>query len=177
MKYIATLLATLAVASCTVPRSVKEGGPVVGQTVRANNKVLVLNVSDGQEQGQAAATGSGQGMVASMRKALTAHAIPMSASPSISLEAGFDEANKEGFDYVMKTTITLWEDNATAWSGKGDKLSISVELYDAKSRQLLAAATQKRVATGFTMVSGTPDRFEDECATGALGQIYGWPQK
>lgn len=85
-----------------------------------------------------------------------------------------DEASKLNFDYTMKCTITLWEDNATAWSGKGDKLEISVEVFDVKTKQLVGIASHYRVATGFTLVSGTPDRFMDECAEGALGKIYGW---
>jgi len=95
----------------------------------------------------------------------------------MALEQGFADAERGGFTYVLKGTITHWEDNATAWSGKGDKLNISAELYDVRSRTLVAAATDKRTATGFTLVSGTPDRFMDEVANGALNQIYGWPIK
>lgn len=171
------VMASMALIGCSVPRSVKEGGPVSGHVVSAKNKVLLLNIADGQEQGQSPAIGSGQGLVAAMRKVLTSHGVPMSTTPSTSLSQGFDEASRAGFNYVMKTTITLWEDNATAWSGNGDKLSISVELYDATSHELLAAATHKRVATGATFVSGSPDRFMDEVSMGALGQIYGWPAK
>lgn len=177
MKYLIILLAAIVAAGCSVPRSVKEGGPISGYTVSATNKVLLLNVADGQEHGQPPAAGSGQGMVAAMRKVLVSHNIQLTTSPSTSLDAGFGEADKAGFNYVMKTTITLWEDNATAWSGNGDKLSISVELYDTKSHVLVAAATHKRVATGATFVSGSPDRFMDEVASGALSQIYGWPEK
>lgn len=177
MKQIIAVLAIILLAGCSVPRSVKEGGPISGYTVSTTHKVLLLNVADGQERGQPPAVGSGQGMVAAMRKVLGSHHVPLTTSPSVSLDAGFDEASRSGLDYVMKTTIILWEDNATAWSGKGDKLSISVELYDTKSHALIAAATHKRVATGATLVSGSPDRFMDEVAAGALGQIYGWVAK
>jgi hypothetical protein len=95
----------------------------------------------------------------------------------VDLSSGLNEAQEANFDYVLKCVITLWQDNATAWSGNGDKLSISVELYDAKTRQLVAAASHRRVATGATFVSGSPDRFMSEVSTGALSQIYGWPVK
>lgn len=167
----------LLVLGCSVPRSVPEGRVVAGQSINPQGKVLILAVTDGQEQGQPAATGSGKGMVAALRKVLMEKAIPLSTSESTNLVQGYDEAGKLGFDYVLKCVITEWEDNATAWSGKGDKLRISIELFDAKSKQLVAAGSHYRIATGFTFVSGTPDRFMDECATGALSQIYGWPQK
>jgi len=115
-------------------------------------------------------------MVEALRKVLSTHQVPLSTTDSLTLGPAFDEAQKSKFDYVIRCTITLWEDNATAWSGSGDKLNIAVDVYDANTRQLVAAATHKRTATGATMVSGTPDRFMDEVAAGALGKIYGWGQ-
>ncbi|WP_250623313.1 DUF4823 domain-containing protein [Pinirhizobacter soli] len=171
------VLVSALVSACSVPRQVKEGGAVSGAHVMSTGKVLVLNVRDGQETGQDPAVGSGQGMVAALRKALAAHGVPLSTSADMDLQAGLASAQRAGYRYVLKCTITLWEDNATAWSGKGDKLNISVELYDAQTRELAAAATDKRTATGFTLASGSPDRFMDQVASGALGQIYGWPSK
>lgn len=175
MKYLIVALLCIVATGCSVPRSVKEGGPIAGYQVSPKATVLILNVKDGQEQGQAPAVGSGQGMVAALRKALSAHGVPLSISQSSELSTGFDEAQRSGFNYVMQCVISLWQDNATAWSGNGDKLNISVELYDAKTHRLIAAGSDKRTATGATFVSASPDRFMDEVATGALGRIYGWP--
>jgi Domain of unknown function (DUF4823) len=177
MKHLVALLAAVLLCACSVPRSVKEGGAISGRTIAPTGKVLILSIADGQEQGQSPAVGSGQGMVAALRMALGAHGVPLSTTSTATLNAGFDEAKKDGFDYVLLCNITLWEDNATAWSGKGDKLSISVQVFDTQSHVLVAAATHSRVATGFTFVAGTPDRFEAEVATGALSKIYGWPAK
>lgn len=177
MKYLIVVFVCLFAAGCSVPHSIREGGPLSGQKINPAGMVLVLNVKDGQEQGQPVATGSGQGMVAALRKALSAHGVPLSISQHADLSSGFSEAQQAQFAYVMQCVITLWQDNATAWSGNGDKLNISVEVYDAKTRRLVAAATHKRTATGATFVSGSPDRFMDEVAKGALGRIYGWPVK
>jgi hypothetical protein len=171
------LIGVLLSMGCSVPRSIPEGRVVAGQTVNQGGKVLILAVADGQEQGQPAANGSGRGMVASLRKSLMQKGIPISTTDATAITAGCDEASKINFDYVLKCVITEWEDNATAWSGKGDKLRISVELFNAKTKQLVAAGSHYRIATGFTLASGTPDRFMDECALGALSQIYGWPLK
>lgn len=177
MKYIIAALLCLAATGCSIPHSVREGGPVAGQLINPKATVLVLNVKDGQEQGQSPATGSGQGTVSAIRKALATHGVPLSVTQSTNLSAGFDQAQRDGFSYVLQCVITLWQDNATAWSGNGDKLNVSVEVYDAKTHQLVAEATHKRTATGATFVSGSPDRFMDEVAVGALSRIYGWPVK
>lgn len=174
MKYIIVALLCLVATACSIPHSVREGGLVAGQQINPKTTVLVLNVKDGQEQGQSPAAGSGQGMVAALRRALSTHGIPLSVTQSSDLSTGFDQARQHGFHYVMHCVITLWQDNATAWSGNGDKLNISVEVYDANTHQLVAAATHKRTATGATFVSGSPDRFMDEVAVGALSRIYGW---
>jgi hypothetical protein len=173
MKYI-ILLVVLCTAGCSIPRSRAEGGPLTNQHVNPAAKVLILGIADGQEQSQEPAPGSGQGMVSALRRVLAVHGVPLSTTATSSLSSGVDEARRAGFAYALKCTITLWEDNATAWSGNGDKLNISVELYDANSRELVAAAAHKRVATGATFVSGSPDRLMDEVAAGALGKIYGW---
>ena len=174
---VGLFFACLSLTGCSVPRSRAEGGPMGSHQISPTAKVQILNITDGQEQGQEPAHGSGQGMVEALRKVLSAHGVPLSTTPTTSVLTGVDEARTAGFEYVLKGTITLWEDNATAWSGNGDKLYISLDLYDAKSRELIAASTHKRVATGATFVSGSPDRFMDEVAAGALGKIYGWPSK
>jgi hypothetical protein len=177
MKKIALLvISCLCAAGCSIPRSVAEGGPIADHRVNPASKVLILSIADGQEQGQGPAHGSGQGMVSAIRKVLVAHGVPISTTPTWSLATGLDEARRAGFDYTLKGTITLWEDNATAWSGNGDKLTVSVDLYDSKSRELIASSTHKRVATGATFVSGSPDRFMDEVSAGALDKIYGWSE-
>jgi hypothetical protein len=171
-----TLLAIFCLcgAGCSIPRSIAEGGPTGNHSIDQSSKVMILSIADGQEQGQSIAYGSGQGMASAIRKVLASHNVPVSMTATSSLRDGIDEARRAGFDYTLKCTITLWEDNATAWSGNGDKLNISVEVYDSKSRELIGAATHKRVATGETLLPGSPDRFIDEVATGALGKIYGW---
>ena len=174
MKRLLICLPLLALG-CSVPRSVPEGNVVAGKTINVEGKVLILAVIDGQEQGQAPANGSGRGMVSALRKTLMQHGISISTSEATSQIQGLEEAGKLGFDYVLKCVITEWEDNATAWSGKGDKLRISIDMFDVKSKSMVAASSHYRIATGFTFVSGTPDRFMDECATGALSQIYRWP--
>jgi len=177
MKKITLLvILCLCAVGCSIPRSVAEGGPIADHRVNPASKVLILSIADGQEQGQGPAPGSGQGMTSAIRKVLVAHGVPLSTTPTWSLAPGLDEARRAGFDYALKGTIALWEDNATAWSGNGDKLTVSVDLYDAKSRELIASSTHKRVATGATFVSGSPDRFMDEVAVGALDKIYGWSE-
>lgn len=174
IKKLAFATCLLLGVGCSVPRAEPEGRVVPGQAINKMGKVLIMNAADGQEQGQPVATGSGQTFVAVVRDTLLDHSVPVSTTQTMNLTQAFDEADKMGFDYVLKPQITFWEDNATAWSGNGDKLRISMELYDAKGHQLVAASSFYRVGTGATFASGSPDRFFKEASLGALNKIYSW---
>jgi Domain of unknown function (DUF4823) len=52
------------------------------------------------------------------------------SSDSVSMADAIKEAKERAYDYVLRTNITEWEDNATAWSGKKDSIALSLELYD-----------------------------------------------
>jgi hypothetical protein len=108
---------------------------------------------------------------------LVAHRVTVSFFPSLDLTSAFAAAQQQGFAYVLSPSISLWEDNATIWSGNGDKLTLSLEMYDASTQKLVAIATHRRVATGATMLNQSPDRFIDEACAGSLSKIYGWPAK
>jgi len=112
---VSVCLAT--VIGCSIPHAIPEGRVVPGQTINRQGKVLIMNAADGQEQGQPVATGSGQEFVAAVRDSLLDHSIPASTTQTLDLNQACDEAQKMGFDYVLKPQITFWEDNATAWSG------------------------------------------------------------
>ncbi len=175
MTKLAFLVLAIFAIGCSVPRSIPEGGRIAGQAFDPNGKVLIMAVADGQEVGQPVATGSGKALSSTIRKVLTQHNVPLTISENLKLSDAYTEALLIGFDYILKCEITLWEDNATAWSGNGDKLRISIEMFDVKSKQLAAASSHYRVATGATFVAGNPERFMTECAEGALSKIYSWP--
>lgn len=162
------------ISACSIARSVPDGRVVSGQAINNKGEVLIMNIADGQEQGEPVAKGSGQAMVSAIKDVLLNHNVPVTTSQAIDLIPAFDEAEKVGSEYTLRCVITLWEDNATFWSGNGDKLRISLELYSSKQRKLVAKTGYYRVGTGFTFVSGTPQRFMGEAAEGALNRIYGW---
>lgn len=174
IKILAGACLTLLLAGCSIPQSQVKGGPIAGHHIDPSTKVLILSIQDGQEQGQDPAHGSGHETVDALRQQLSMYGVPVSTTDTLSLADGIEQAKRDGFGYVCRGSISLWEDNATAWSGNGDKLTLSVELYDSKTRELIGAATHRRVATGLTLLSGTPERFITEVAAGTLGAIYGW---
>jgi hypothetical protein len=161
-------------ASCSAPRTRLVSEVVPGQAINQEGKFLILSCEDAQERGEDVAKGSSNALVSAVRDQMMRHSMKISITQSTALEAAYTEAKANSFDYLLRPVFTHWEDNATAWSMNGDKVGISLEVYDARTRAVLAAASYNRTATGATFVAGSPMRFIVEAAEKTLNQIFHW---
>lgn len=150
------------------------GGLAPGKSVDANAKVLVLPLPDAIDKGGTTIGGSGGGTTAAIRDALVAHGYSPIVGDSKSLADAFVEAEKLTQRYVLKGSLINWEDNATEWSGRPDTAGISLELYDASSKSLVASSTQNIRASPSSFTPGSPDRFASALADLSLSRIFGW---
>ena len=176
MRTVLAIAGVVAIASgCAVPVHQTTGQVVPGVEVSKAPKIVILDINDGQEKGQEATVGSGQAMVSALRDRLMQHNIPVTTVQTTTLEDGYREAERLGFDYVLRGVYTNWEDNATAWSLNPDRAEFALELLSVDSRSLAASANHRRQASGATFLSNTPMRFIPELADSTLGRIFGWP--
>ena len=85
--------------------------------------------------GQAlAARGSGRTTSLLLARALTAHHSRCeTADVFASFDATLAEARRWGARYLFVPAILQWEDRATEWSGKPDKVEVRIDVYDAQS--------------------------------------------
>ena len=58
-----------------------------------------------------------------------------------SLEDGKIQARAHGFTHYVHPTILHWEDRATEWSGKRDKISIRLQVVEIEAGQIIDATT------------------------------------
>ena len=142
--------------------------------ISAAPKVVILDIQDGHERGQDVTRGSGQAMVNALRDTLVSRGIPVNVIQSTAVDEGYQEAERLGFNYVLRGVLTNWEDNATAWSGNPDRATLVLELYGVEEKRLAASANSERQASGATLVSGTPGRFIPELAFNAVDRIFDW---
>lgn len=75
----------------------------------------------------------------------------ISRSPE-NLGEALDSARRVNADYVVYPTITRWEDRATEWSGRRDKLQMRVDLIELETSQVVYA--KEIEATGKLMTDG-----------------------
>jgi hypothetical protein len=154
---ITGIVVLITLAACATSQT--GGGVVPGQTVRPASRIMVLPIPDGVERKDGAAAGTGGAMTAGIRDALIQAGVSPLVTEQTGLEGAIKQARSLGYDYVLKATITEWEDNATEWSGRPDSAAVSAELYDARSMQLVSTATQREEASVMAVVPQNPERF------------------
>jgi hypothetical protein len=89
--------------------------------------------SDGQ-YGARTYAGSGRTVTQAIVLAISPHTREVgTAAEFASLAENLAAARSSGRDFLVQPTIVNWEDRATEWSGKPDRVSIRLELYDVSS--------------------------------------------
>ncbi len=153
------LIAAMCGFLCACAVSQTGGGLVPGQSLKSGSKILVMPIPDGVERTDGPARGSGAAMTAGFRDTLIKAGRTPLLSETTSLEQAFGQAKRLGYQYVVKATLTEWEDNATEWSGRPDSAALSAELYDVESLQLVATATHREKGSAMALIPETPERF------------------
>jgi Domain of unknown function (DUF4823) len=149
----------------------------LGHSLIQNASVVIAPLVDVVERGVGPIGGSGAEFTSSIRDNLLSHGIKLTIADGSALKDAFDSAASLGYIYVLKGTITQWEDNATEWSMNPDRAGLSLELYDVASRQLVASAAHNMNGSGAALASLSPHRFVPELVDHSLARIFGWPPK
>lgn len=61
-----------------------------------------------------------------------------------SRSSAFKQARKSNSKYIFESTILHWEDGATEWSGRPDRITVKYSVYDTKTQK----QTSSTVVTG-----------------------------
>ena len=165
------LFVSLVFCGCTATRSTTGGYLPNSEPVPAGSKVLVMHVPDGVEAQDGPAQGTGRSMTNALKDALIAHGFPPYVSETTDLSSAFEEAAELGYPYVLRGSLTRWEDNATEWSGRPDLAELSVELYSSGTKTMFASVTHS-IEGGDS--GKQPHRFVPELADQTLAKIFGW---
>lgn len=147
-------------------------GIVAGLTPASKGWVVILTVADGKTSDGGTGIGSGSTVMATLRDALLARGIAPLVSERTSMAEAIKEAKELSYDYILKATITEWEDNAMAWSGNPDSAALSVELYDL-TPTLVASATHREKASSWALLSESPARFVPKLVQATLDRVFG----
>jgi hypothetical protein len=85
---------------------------------------------------------SGRMALAEIRRALLQSGAEATVAPTPeSLDEALTAARAEKSTYVLTPKILHWEERATEWSGRPDRITMSYSLYDVATGQKLASST------------------------------------
>lgn len=166
-------LATAALTSCGSTQV--RGGSVAGTAIPTTGRICYMPVHDGHERSGPVVAGSGAAMTAAIRDELVARSLDAAPLESDSLAMAGPEARGLACTTVLRATVTEWEDNATEWSGKGDSIGVSAELFSAPDMRMVSTASVRKKASAVAFVSRSPERFAQVVASDVVAKLFGLP--
>ena len=86
---------------------------------------------------------SGEMTSRELKKAFSKYAIKTTITNQCHGDDCFNIIDVERFSYYVKPVILHWEDRATEWSGKPDRIEIQVIIYDAVTKEEISNSSFK----------------------------------
>lgn len=101
-------------------------------------KVLLLTSQDGVS-GSDVSKGSGVTLSSRIQSQLLSKQCQVKNDRDHDSILDIETETASKYDYIIVPVINLWEDNATAWSGKPDKLNFTILIYNS-AKELITSA-------------------------------------
>jgi len=103
--------------------------------------------------------------------ALSTHGTKVLLGPTIQeIDAALMKARQENATHVFQPTILNWEDRATEWSGRRDRITIKFAVYEVQTRKLISSTVVSANGRFWTfggihpqdLLPGPTQKFVDE---------------
>ena len=78
----------------------------------------------------------------------------------------------EKYAYFIKPVILSWEDRATEWSGRPDRIEIQLVIYDAVTKQELASSSYTGRSKVATLGGDHPQDLLEEPTNAYVNSLY-----
>ena len=108
--------------------------------IPSNSKVLISTPEDGQYANKKY-PGSGRMTSAEINSSFKRYSTQVEVTTDCTtVEECLLQAKKGGYKYLVFPEILHWEDRATEWSGKPDRIEIKVSTYEVQSEIVIYAS-------------------------------------
>lgn len=119
------------------------GDSTLRQKLKQEDSVYIVVPADGK-YGDFVYQGSGQTTAQVIKTAFLKHLNRVETSVDVEkFEEGLEKAKSQGFTCLVRPTILHWEDRATEWSGKPDKVEVKINVVDVGSGDILDSVVIK----------------------------------
>ena len=136
-------LATLLISvGCSASHTLKRADTIPSAPNLDPNRSMFVNLPADGTYSDKSYAGSGQSTATTIVTAFSRHLEHVDASATtMSQDEGLQHAVAQGFTYFANPSILHWEDRATEWSGKPDRITFRVDLLEAATQTLLDSVT------------------------------------
>ena len=124
-------IAAVLLSGCTATYNINRGNDE-GVQLMATKGVYIISPEDGHYGDQYYAN-SGQMTASAIEAAFSIYATHVNTSDKCTLEACLATLKGSDYGYIVEPDILNWEDRATEWSGKPDRISVKISVYDVSS--------------------------------------------
>lgn len=171
MRYGILLLAALLLSSCTQKLSVDHVSAKQGELSRGG--FAYVSVPRDGQYGTIIYHGSGQLTTQAVAAAFAKYLkiSEMSLRVENTGEA-LARARQLSADYLVVPLILQWEDRATEWSGRRDKIKIKITVVDVQSERTLASAVISGKSTYWTLGGDNPEDMLSEPVNEFVGSLF-----
>jgi Domain of unknown function (DUF4823) len=111
------------------------------QAVASDSSFYIMQPKDGIF-GDIDYAGSGQMLLLEVHKQLVPYSnVVVDATEIQTRDEAFEEALSQNIDYLIDPQILHWEDRATEWSGRPDRITIHYQAFNVNTKTMLASST------------------------------------
>ena len=137
--HFTALVCAAAVTACTATYNAKE---VQQATAKLDpTRGVLISTPDNGSYGDTQYQNSGSMTAQAVRAAFLQHTGRADITTNCHGEACLSAIDTAKYGYYIKPEILHWEDRATEWSGKADRLEIQLMVFDAATGALVANST------------------------------------
>jgi hypothetical protein len=133
---LGTLIVVILLSGCTATYNVNRGNDE-GVQLAATKGVYIIIPDDGS-YGDKQYANSGQMTASAVEVEFSKYAAHVIISDKCALDACLETLRDSKYGYLVEPNIIHWEDRATEWSGKPDKISVKISVYDLSSGDRLS---------------------------------------
>lgn len=125
-------------------------------SLNSSNSIYIMLASDGR-YGSRTYSGSGRTVSEHVYTAVVRRLVKAElATQPHQQERALAIAREKGFSHVFEPRIIHWEDRATEWSGKPDRISIYFAVWEVASGRVVASSTERASSKWMTFGGDHP---------------------
>jgi len=163
-------IAVFLLSGCAATYTVNRGNDE-GVQLAATKGVYIIRPEDGHYEGEPYEK-SGQMTALATEVEFSKYATRVEISDRCVLDACLATLKNSEFGYLVEPRILHWEDRATEWSGKPDKISVKISVYDLSSGDRISQVILDGKSKWATMGGDHPQDLLSEPIGNYVASLY-----